>query len=280
MILKALIAGLCVAMISACAPYVPPKSNYTKNERLQVELDKRILVRNALREKLVGPPGEDSKDVLAADITALNIDIYQIKTDMGYRSFVEPLLASTTPAPRSVLKGVTVRVIQQAWDELTVDEQRSLEATRTVELRQAGEFGVIIDGQGADESTPGTNGGAIIGSALAQTAYIDRAFRGGSYSATTQLGLGLLGAALGSTLDQSANQQYRIRYALRLRSGEITYRETVSNSPFRFAAGECMDMGPVITVNQAMCNQTGASLRKEYPAQALIAETSMPMVAK
>lgn len=276
--LKVLVVGLCVTMISACAPYVPTKPRYADNERLQVEMEKRIVVRNALREKLVGPPGEDSKEVLTADIAALNTQIYEIKTSMGYRSFIEPILASRAPATRSVQKGEVVRVIQEAWDELTVDEQRSLEVTRTVEMRQAGEFGVIIDGQGADQSTPGTNGGAIVGGALAQTAYIDRAFRGGSYSATTQLGLGLLGAALGSTLDQSANQQYRIRYALRLRSGEIAYRETVSSSPFRYAVGECMDMGPVTTVLQAMCNQTGASLRRDYLA--VVVEAMQPVAIK
>jgi len=48
---------------------------------------------------------------------------------------------------------------------------------------------------------------------VAQVAYISRAIDRGSYSPWMQLGLGVLGAVIGSAADRPAVEQYLHRYA-------------------------------------------------------------------
>lgn len=94
-------------------------------------------------------------------------------------------------------------------------------------------FGTIIDNQGVNESTSGTSGGAILGGAVANAAYIDNAIKGGNYSAKNQLAVGILGAVLGSTLDSKPNAQYHFRYAVRLGNGNIKYFDETKKNRVR-----------------------------------------------
>lgn len=126
------------------------------------------------------------------------------------------------------------------------------------------EFGVIIDNQGVDESTPGTTGGAVLGSALAQTTYIDRAFKGGSYSATNQLGLAILGAVVGSSLDSKSVQQYHFRYAVRLSSGEVKYADHIQGTAFRHPNGICVAYPNIAPTDEGLCSHTPVTFRAKY----------------
>ena len=159
-------------------------------------------------------------------------------------------------------------VVQSAWDGLSAVERANLQSRYLVDVRRTEEFGLIIDNQGIDESTQATNSGAIIGGALAQSTYIDRAFRGGSYSATTQLGLGLLGAIIGSGLDKGAVRQFHYRYALKLKNGDLVYRDSVQSTAFRHPSGMCLEMAQLAPAPQALCSQSTETLRREYLAAA------------
>ena len=93
-------------------------------------------------------------------------------------------------------------IAKSTWDQLTASEQYELLARFTnVEIMSPSTVGLIETSQVANRSTAGTNSGAALGGAVGQAAYIDRSLGGGNYSALTQLGVGIAGAVIGSSLD-------------------------------------------------------------------------------
>lgn len=159
----------------------------------------------------------------------------------------------------------TVKVLQPIWQELSEFERATIQQRFVVDVRDASAYGMVIDNQGINVSTPKTTAGAVLGSAVANATYIDRAFNpSNNYSAKTQLAVGILGAVFGSSLDKPAVQQYRYRYALRLHNGEISYQESVQSDPFRHPVGMCIDLKNISPAPQILCTQTAADIRKAY----------------
>lgn len=101
------------------------------------------------------------------------------------------------------------------WEALAASEQAQISSTYEIRLVKPEKYGLIVDIQGADQSTPGTNAGAALGGAVASAAYIDNALQGGNYSAGGHLAIGLLGAALGSSMDRAPTTQFQFRYTVK-----------------------------------------------------------------
>ena len=187
---------------------------------------------------------------------------------------VLPLLFSASASAQQLIK-----VSQSAWLALSPPEREFIQKQHVVNLAELDSFGVIIDNQGVNESTSGTNGGAMLGGAVANAAYIDNAIRGGNYSATNQLAVGILGAVLGSALDSKPNARYHYRYAVRLGSGDVKYFDETKSDPFRHPAGVCVSVPNIALIDQQLCTQTAASLRATYlnaPEQVVYAPPPPP----
>ena len=86
-----------------------------------------------------------------------------------------------------------LKISQSAWLALTPSERELIQKKHVVDLADQDSFGIIIDNQGVNESTGGTTGGANLGGAIANAAYIDNALKGGNYSAKSQLAVGIVG---------------------------------------------------------------------------------------
>jgi outer membrane lipoprotein SlyB len=170
-----------------------------------------------------------------------------------------PLLLST-----NVLAQPLIKVSQSAWLALTPTERASIQQKYIVDLAEQDAFGIIIDNQGVNESTLGTNVGANLGGAVANAAYVDNALRGGNYSAVNQLAVGILGAMVGSTLDSRPNAQYHFRYAVKLGNGDIKYFDETKRDPFRHPVGVCVSVPYIALIEQQLCMQTAAFLRTTY----------------
>jgi hypothetical protein len=161
--------------------------------------------------------------------------------------------------------GPMLQVSRVAWQGLSDEERAIIQQSNVVEIKEPGTFGTIIDTQGVDESTPGTTGGAVLGGAIAEASYIDRAFKpGNNYSAKNQLGVTILGAMLGSALDKPAVQQYHFRYALKLSNGEIQSFDSVQASAFRHPTGLCLSIPDLSPISQSICTQTTEDLRRAF----------------
>lgn len=105
-------------------------------------------------------------------------------------------LFSTFPIAQTVdAQEVKTQVVQHLWDQFSSEERFSmLSKFPDIAVIPSALIGVINSSQLVDRSTSGTNSGAIVGSALGQATYVDRAFNGSgsNYSATAQVGMGIL----------------------------------------------------------------------------------------
>lgn len=181
----------------------------------------------------------------------------------------------------------TIMVLRPVWQSLTATERASIQKRYVVDVREATGYGIVIDNQGVDVSSAGTTSGAALGSAIANATYVDRAFSpSNSYSAKTHLAASLLGAAIGSSLDRPAIQQYHFRYAIKMHDGEIVYRESVQSGPFRHPVGMCLELLTMAPAPQSLCNQTIADVRSTYLAtqvgteEAAVSPVSVPETAR
>lgn len=158
-----------------------------------------------------------------------------------------------------------LRVSAVAWRALTPQERAAVQQARVVEIREAGTYGIIVDIQGVNESTPGTTGGASLGAAFAEASYFDRALQpGNSYSAKTQLGVTLLGALAGSALDTRPVPRFHFRYAVKLADGEIRMVDSVQADAFRLPTGMCVSLPDLAQIGQSVCTQSADDLRRLY----------------
>lgn len=167
---------------------------------------------------------------------------------------------SATVAPPEMV------VMRPAWSDLTDTERADALRRYAIDLRHPDEYGVVTDAQSIDQSTPGTSGGAALGAAIGSAAYFDRSFSGGhNYSAMAALGVGLLGAIIGSAVDSGPVSQFQARYTLRLASGELVTRDRMHGDAFRYPVGTCVrTMDVEIAASTLFCGQTADVLRKQW----------------
>lgn len=159
----------------------------------------------------------------------------------------------------------SIKVSTNAWQGLSSEDKNEIQKKYLVETIDSEYFGVIIDNQGIDKSTPGTKGGSVLGEAVANAAYIDNALDGGDYSAKNHLGVLLVGALVGGMFDSKPQSHYKFRYAIRLGNGSIIYKDIFSTEPFRHPVGVCVRIPEVsVVAEQHLCTQTSASLRDLY----------------
>lgn len=179
-----------------------------------------------------------------------------------------PVADPTVSTPPQSVKS-TALVSKPVWMLLQADERQRIEGSYDVKVLGPEAFGTVIDVQGADQSTAGTSGGAMLGAAIGSAAYIDRAFSGGnSYSAGANLAVGLLGAVLGSAFDRPAESKFQFRYTVKQGDGEIQYFDEVKTTGFRHSVGVCVMLPNLALVSQHVCQQTPETLRARYIAEA------------
>ncbi len=159
------------------------------------------------------------------------------------------------------------RVLRPAWDSLSDTERETVRSNHVVIVADPSDFGLIVDAQGVDQSTPGSNTGSVIGSAVGSVGYLNHALKdGNSYSPGKHLAFGLLGVLIGAAANSAPESRFQFRYALRMSDGEIVTRDVVQSEPFRHSAGMCLSLTTVSPVSKAMCGQTADEIRAKYLA--------------
>ena len=197
-------------------------------------------------------------------------------TEPGYTAAAAPLamvVPTSTAAPETGASAIVTPVpimkppaliTQAVWGLIEQSNKDAISAAYEVRLMELSGFGTIIDVQGVDQSTAGTNGGAALGGAVASAAYIDRAFRGNnSYSAGANLAFALLGAVIGSAMDKAPQSQFQFRYTVKLGNGDIQYFDEVKASSFRHSVGICVLLPSLDMVN-GVCEQTPGGVKTKY----------------
>ena len=155
-------------------------------------------------------------------------------------------------------------ITKSIWEKLSEAVKISITTDYDIKILSPDSFGVITDVQGADQSNPGTNAGAALGGAVASAAYLDRGLRGNNYSAGGALAIGLLGAAIGSTMDSGPSSKFQFRYTVKLGDGEIQYFDEIKSTSFRHSIGVCILVPSLTLISQKICNQTIEGIREKY----------------
>lgn len=186
------------------------------------------------------------------------------------------LLSSIAPLPAH--SAPELKVSQQVWLEFSASEKAAiLTKFPQVETIPSETIGVIQSVQAVNRSTAGTNTGAALGGVLGQTLYIDSAFRGSgsNYSATTQLGAALLGAAIGSTLDSAAQSRFIFNYGVKTLDGEIREVRVESGDEFTRPVGQCVFLPAISPAPASLCVANKVQFLKKLSALSLAPEEAV-----
>ena len=188
-------------------------------------------------------------------ITAAGVLEYRLSLYQKYASDEEVEIAKSniqrefksSNAARMTLLGArrgnanSLIVTDLVFNQLNSDDQSQLRALYPqVLLIPQKSIGKISSVQIIDKSRPGSTSGSQLGSALGQAAYIDRALSGRSYSAVGQIGAGIVGAALGSSLNKSPSQHFIFNYGVQLADGSVTGVVIDSSDSISAPVGQCV----------------------------------------
>jgi hypothetical protein len=165
-------------------------------------------------------------------------------------------------------QGGDLKVGQNLWKQFTPSEQATLLGKfPALELHMPDTVGIIQAVQTVNRSTTGSNTGAMLGGAIGGAAYIDRAFSGNNnYSAMTQIGASLLGAALGSLADSSPQARFEFNYAVKTLDGELREVRNSSVDEFARPVGQCVMLPSLTPVASISCSTDKQSFLKALSA--------------
>lgn len=243
----------------------PPATQW---EALESQLEDASARRALLRARLTADPTAADADLLGNEILALNQTVRLTERALSYAPSL-PLSAEPfdpvyrAPVPEYMRQ--TARIKPAIWAGLADDERLAISSRWRVELLHPGRYGWIADAQTVDESTPGTTGGAMLGGALGQAAYVDRAFRpGNNYSAGMQVLAGVLGAVVGSAMDRPPTPSFRTRYHVRTEGGSMVAVDQHRSDPFRLPLSTCVELPSLSDGDPSLCSQTIETVRSRY----------------
>lgn len=153
--------------------------------------------------------------------------------------------------------GSSLLVTQPVFDQLSPEDQGKLK-TLYPQMHVVPKDGVgkVVSSQVIDRSQPGSKAGSQLGSLLGQAAYIDRSIPGRNYSVMGQVGAGLIGAALGSTLNARPEEKYLINYGVLLSDGAVKSVLASSADSVAAPAGQCVFVVGVQEAPPYLCGDT------------------------
>lgn len=252
-----------VLFLASCAGSTDPKWSIL-DKRLERLKEERALVRANLTKNPTSPEAS----ALSQEIANLNRQVTLAERELSY-SRTDPV--TTEPVPLEY-KGVAlienpsaIKVAARAWYGLSESERNAISTKNLIAILEANMYGVIVDGQTVDDSVDGNTSGSQIGSLIGQSSYIDNAFsKGGHYSATGQIGAGILGAVIGSSLNREARPIFLSRYWVKLGDGSIQMTDTVAGNALRLPLTACVRFPSLDMSDQSLCTQTAETLRHRF----------------
>ena len=183
--------------------------------------------------------------------------LYVEKWELQYVRPVFPEFADLRERQLERVRGDTSTVLVGAhiWNKISPADQKHISEIYRIKQIDPKSYGVISDVHTIDRSSPGSNTGTAVGSALAEAAYIDRAFDRGSYSVWSSIGWALVGGAVGSAANTAPVERYQHYYTILLADGELTKRDSMGSPGDRLAPGTCVLVENLRPVSQATCEQ-------------------------
>lgn len=235
---------------------------------LEGRLDGLKTERAMVREKLTQNPTSPEAALLSEKIANLNLQVTLTERELSY-SVTEPVTTEPTPVAYKGLalieNPLAIKVAASAWYGLSEIERKQIANNVSIAVLETNMYGVIMDAQTVDESVAGNKVGSQLGSLLGQSSYIDSAFQNGNhYSATGQVGAGILGAVIGASFNRDARPIFRTRYSVKLASGNIQMTDAIAGDAFRLPLTACVRFPSLDMKDQTLCTQTAETIRQMY----------------
>ena len=251
---------LVLVTLTACATSTDPKW-----KELEVRLDGLKKERATVRLKLTQNPTAPDATSLSEEIASLNRQVTLTESKLSYSSS-EPITTEPIPVAYKGLALIedlkAIKVTATAWYGLSESERQQISNKTSIAVLETNMYGVILDVQLVDESIAGSSAGSQLGSLIGQSNYIDGAFKNGNqYSATGQVGAGILGAVIGASFNKEAQPIFRTRYWVKLANGNIEMTDAVSGNAFRLPMTACVRFPSLDMRDQTLCTQTTETLR-------------------
>lgn len=136
-------------------------------------------------------------------------------------------------------KGIIVN--SYIFKQLTVEDQRKLvQKYPLMDVTDENIVGRINSYQVVNNSIDGDNSGSKLGSLLGQSTYIDGSATSRSYSATGQVGAGIVGALIGGNFNKEAQRRFTITYGVQLIDSSIKTLSLTSSNESASPVGQCV----------------------------------------
>jgi hypothetical protein len=154
------------------------------------------------------------------------------------------------------VNAASIRANAFVWSQFSVQERLALLAKfPEIELVPVIAVGTIQSAQVVNRSTPASHNGAALGSVVGQAAYVDHALKGSGsgYSAMTQVGAALLGAAIGSSLDSPGRTNFLLSYGVRTADGQVREVRAESAEEITKPLGQCVYLADLTEAAPGLC---------------------------
>ena len=187
---------------------------------------------------------------------ATDVDFKNAKTNVN-AAYAKANILYTTSIKERRKKGFWLIVSNATLDQIAVDEVEKIKQTYPMmRVISNNSIGKITSQQILDKSKPGSNFGSQLGSAISQSAYIDKSFSQQNYAVLGQLSAGLIGAVVGSALNQNAEARFSINYGVQFNDGSV--RSIVINSTEALASpiGQCVYSLNIEEAPNYLCNDS------------------------
>lgn len=154
-------------------------------------------------------------------------------------------------------RGQALIVNEAVFFQLNAGDREKIKALHpSLQVVPVQSVGKLVSHQVIDKSKPSSIAGAQLGAAVGQAAYIDQSFRRSNYSAVGQVGAGLVGAVVGSSLDRPAETRFLINYGIETMDGTVKGLLTSSLDGIASPNGQCVFASDATEAPNYLCTDT------------------------
>jgi hypothetical protein len=138
-------------------------------------------------------------------------------------------------------QGKDLFVNSMVFMQLTKEDRDSLQKQYPLmEVVDKDAVGKISSYQVFNGTVAADTSGSRLGAVVGQASFIDKAIANRSYSATGQVGAGLIGAAIGAAFDRPEQRSFTINYGVQLFDGSLRVISRTSASSSANPVGQCV----------------------------------------
>jgi hypothetical protein len=183
-----------------------------------------------------------AREIMMNDLNALE-SIYK-----------EHELATSIAAQRSLIQKPYHFILKNKLEALSSSQQKILNGNYLLKIVTPKELGKIEGIDTLEISEERNNRSGAASTAIASLMYVDSRPKIGSYSPEVHFAAMVIGQVIGTSFSNNPTDSYRrIKYGIKLMSGEFKYAEVRSFSSVTHATGACVYMGNMMLVNVSAC---------------------------